>query len=126
MFAWLPESDETVLGIRMSGTMFDADYQTFVPEWSARAGRTGGRVPMLFDWEGLRGWSDPAAAQDFYLRCIHRDLTDRVAIVCSARWRAEAARLAKIWSTAEVRVFDPEEKDTAWAWLRGAPERDAD
>ncbi len=117
MFELLPESDADVIGLRMTGTLTDGDFQSFMPEFEKRVANAS-RPRILLDWEHLQGWDREAAANAFYSRTSHRVRFERLAIVGDRKWSSEAADMAGIFADTEVRLFPIAEREQAWAWLR--------
>ncbi len=119
MFELLPESDDTVVGVKMTGTLTDADYQAFMPGLEQLI--AGTRPPRWYiDWEDLEGWDQRGTANAFYFRIKHRYQFKRVAMVVDDALRDEAAEMLALFTNADVRLFPPSEKHAAWAWLRSA------
>jgi len=116
----LQESQGTMLGIRVTGRLRDADYKKFQSDMMARLPEGGKlRLLVIIDAE-FRGWTPKACLDD-------------IAMVFSP-WRARFEKMAVVagpglvhWCVAHfpsglvpypVEAFTPEESEAAWTWLR--------
>ena len=118
MFELIPINEDGVVGIRMTGTLRDEHYQSFVPDFEKLLARVG-PVRALLDWEDFEGWDEQAAAHAFHFRMSHRSDIERVAVLGGHRFEKDAKKLVEDLGGVEVRLFPVGEKDEALAWLTG-------
>ena len=117
MMQLLPETGDGVIAVKLVGRIDSADYQDFMPTFEDTIARAGAARALL-DWNGLEGWTPDAKSDAFIASISHSRTFERVAIVGPEKWSAEAARLGEVFH-AEVRLYEPDEQDAAWDWLRG-------
>ena len=116
MIEILPESSDGILIVRLSGGVTFDDAQAFIPKAEEKLA-SGGPFRCFLDWEDFEGWEPDVESDRFLFRKSHRGDFQRIAIVGDTEWEKERARLAEVIAC-EVRLFDPAERDAAWAWLR--------
>jgi hypothetical protein len=116
MFELMPINEDGVVGIKMTGVLCDADYQSFLPEFENMLGSMA-PVRALLDWEDFEGWDEQAAAHAFHFRMAHRSEFERVAVICGRRRKQEANKLAEELQDVPVRLFPGGGRDEALAWL---------
>ena len=115
----IPTGSPKVLGFRLSGTLQDADYQTFVPAVESALAAAGGKVSLLALFEDFHGWDAHAAWDDLKFAARHYSDFERFALVGDKSWERWMARLCKPFTSATVRYFDAPEVESAWSWVRG-------
>jgi hypothetical protein len=116
MFRLLPINEDGVVGIKMTGVLRDADFQSFIPEFEKMLGSIT-PVRALLDWEDFEGWDEVAAAHSFHFRMAHRSEFERVAVLGGHRREKEANKLAEELGDVPVRLFPVDGRDEALAWL---------
>ena len=119
MYSILQDVGDTVIGVRVSGTLTAEDYDRLEPWAKAKVAGPGlGRV--FLDMRGFTGWDSlEAAIADLRLdAAVHRKL-ERVAIVGDRRWHELMTRLSGPFTPADVRYFDPEAYEDALRWVQG-------
>ena len=117
----MPRSSTDILGIAVSGTLTDADYEEWTPRLLGFLKEEGDKR-LLMRLDGFAGWTAKAFWDDFETAVRHarvfNENTDRVAIITEDTKDEVLALLAKPFTTATVRRFSAGEEDSAWAWLR--------
>jgi hypothetical protein len=93
MFKLLSINEDGVIGIKMTGVLYDADYQSFAPGFEKML-ESITPVRALLDWEEFQGWDEDAAAYSFHFRMPHRSEFERVAVLGGHRRKKEANKLA--------------------------------
>ncbi len=122
-------ADETdrILTIEMSGTISEADIDGAIDTLQqqypgvgvhVRGGERGG-FSVLLDWEDLEGWEKGAKTLGMVTSRTIGDAMHKVALVAGAQFSDEKQRLADIAPRASVRLFPPDRREDALAWLRG-------
>lgn len=116
------ELDEAagVLVLRPRDELEAGDFERVeaaIDPYIRRAGALRGLVVVA---EEFPGW-DNFAAMTAHFRFVreHHDKVRRVAIVTSSRFLAVLPRIAKRFTAADVRHFEPGDYEQALAWVRG-------
>jgi hypothetical protein len=108
-----------IIGFALSGKLHDEDYRIFVPAVEAAlAGRD--KLSLFARFEDFHGWDLHAAWDDFKFGVKHYAGFERIALVGDRRWEEWMAAFCKPFTRAEVRYFNADEAEAAWAWLRKA------
>ncbi len=118
----LAESVDGKIGIRLTGRLRQADYDALLPRLEKALPDTG-KLDMLVEVDpGFRGWTPKAFFEDLALAFSPwRRRFRRVAMVAQPGILSWFARnFPDKLIPYEFRVFGPEEKDAAWAWLAEA------
>lgn len=123
------KADETdrILTIEMSGTISEADIDGAIDTLQqqypgvgvhVRGGERGG-FNILMDWQDLEGWEKGAKTLGMVTSKTIGDAVRKVAVVAGTKFADEQPRLADIAPRAAIRLFPPERREDALAWLRG-------
>lgn len=114
----LPETNETTLCLRLSGTVTAEDYMKNFDGPVKKIADTNGwyNLYVLHD-DSFAGWSPEAA--DLSFRCIseYSPKARRLAYVNAPDSRMLMMKMLKPMMKAETRFFDLEEADEAMAWM---------
>jgi len=121
MFETIAVNGEHIIGVRVSGTLTDADYKTFLPILEELIKKKG-PVSMYVDMEDFQGWEMKAAWDDLKFGLAHDVDFKRIAIVGGPKWVQWMFKLSAVFFSAEMRSFSPDEKEEALAWLNEADE----
>lgn len=116
MIEQLPSLAPKALAFRMSGTLHDEDYKTFVPAIDEAA--KSGKVRMFAQFHDFKGWDVRALWDDIKFATTHCTSFDRIALVGESTWQKWMATVCKPFTLAKVRYFDESEIPQAWDWLR--------
>ena len=115
-----------ILIIDARGMVSEADIDACANDLAARypdfdVRPVGGRGPIgvLLDWRQLEGWVKGAMTLSTLTAKMLSDVVTRAAIVADDKWRDEVPRLADAAKKAKIRMFAPDQRDAALAWLRG-------
>ena len=120
---------DRILIIEMSGMINEADIDgaidTFQEQYPAvgvhlRGGGERGGFNVLLDWQDLQGWEKGAKTLGTVTSRMTGDAVRKIAILAGAQFADEQPRLADIAPRAKVRLFPPEHREDALAWLRGS------
>lgn len=117
MIEQLASPSGKALGFRLSGTLHDADYKTFVPVIDAAG---PGKVRLLAEFHDFHGWAPRALWDDIKFATTHCTRFDRIALVGEKTWQKWMARICEPFTAAKVRYFEASEIDAAWEWLQAA------
>jgi len=125
MFETIPVNGEHVIGIRVTGTLTDADYKAFLPVLEELIEKKG-PVSLYIDMEDFQGWEAKAAWDDLKFGLAHDVDFRRIAVVGGPKWVQWMLKLSSIFFSAEIRYFTPDEKEKALAWLNETDEEKPD
>lgn len=110
-----PPADH-LLGFKLSGTLHDADYKTFVPMIDEAA--KSGKVRVLAQFHDFKGWDAHALWDDIKFSTTHCTTIEKIAIVGEKSWESWMAKVCKPFTMAKIQYFDVADIDKAWAWLQ--------
>ena len=117
MIQELPVSEKNIFAFRVNGRLTDDDYQQFLPRIDELV-KAHGRISLLIELDNFRGWELKAAWDDLKYGVEHEDDFERIAIVGEKRWHGWFVKLASAMSSTDIRYFDHDDLQAAWAWLR--------
>jgi hypothetical protein len=119
MIEVLPQSDEQAVGFRIGGTLTDDDYETvLVPELERRmSGAARARVLLVFD-HTFDGWTASAMWDDAKIGMSHLRDFEKMAVVGGPSWVGTMVKLLGPMMKADTKLFDADQFDAAWSWLR--------
>ena len=86
---------------------------------------TYGKVRILFDLIGFRGWTLGALFEDTKFAFKHYRVIDRLSFVGDRRWEKGMAIFCTPFTKAKIRYFDIVDFDKAKAWLWEGVDADA-
>lgn len=110
------ETEPRVVRAAVSGQLVESDMHRLEPQLDELLDHHAS-VRMLIQLSGFTGWSPGAAWEDARLAIRHYSDLDRIALVGDRRWEQWLARLARPFTTAEVRFFEPFDSEKALAWI---------
>jgi hypothetical protein len=107
------------VGFKLSDTLHDADYKTFVPLVDAEIAKEG-KVNVLAVFHDFHGWDAKALWDDIKFSTTHCTKIKRLALVGENAWQKWMAVVCKPFTMAKIRYFDAAETEAAKAWLAEA------
>jgi SpoIIAA-like len=119
MIEQLSGGAENILGFKLSGTLHDADYKTFVPAIDAAVAKAG-KVRLLAQFHDFHGWDAHALWDDVKFSTTHCLSIERIALVGEKTWEKWMSAVCKPFTMAKIRYFDAAQIDAAWKWLQEA------
>lgn len=119
MIEQLPNSTPGVLGFKLSGTLHDADYKTFVPAIDDAVAKHG-KVRLLAQFHDFQGWDAKALWDDIKFSTTHCTKIERIAMVGEKKWEEWMAKVCKPFTMASIKYFDAANIDDAKKWLQEA------
>ena len=117
MIETLSSGSPKVIGFKLSGTLHDADYKTFVPAIDAVLAKEG-KVRLLAQFHDFHGWDAKALWDDIKFSTTHCTKIDRIALVGEKKWEEWMAKVCKPFSMAKIQYFEAAKIDDAWKWLK--------
>jgi hypothetical protein len=119
MIEFMTESNGNAIGVCVSGTLHQSDYEVLIPKLEALF-KEHGKLRILFLADAdFAGWDLSAAWQDAALGFRHAADFERLAMVGAPDWVIWCVRLSAFLFKGDVRVFSRDELDEAWRWVKG-------
>ena len=112
----LTSPDDRVIAFKLSGTLHDEDYKTFVPLVDASIA-SHGKTRILAEFHDFKGWDAHALWDDIKFSTTHCSKIDRIALVGESSWEKHMSSVCKPFTMAKIKYFDKSETDAAWAWV---------
>jgi len=118
MLELLPQSQGNILGVRLTGKATDEDYEkVFLPALETLI-KEHGKVRCLYYMDReFQGWTLGAMWDDVRFGVKHKDDFSKVAVVGGPKWAEWATKMASHWISAEIKTYQGDSLDDAWAWL---------
>ncbi len=110
------EDGGKTLAVHVSEKLVAADYEHFVPEFE-RLVKIHGKLHVLFDMTGFRGWTAGALWEDTKFAMHHFKAIDRLAILGEKKWQEGMATFCKPFTMAKVKYFEHTDTEEARKWL---------
>ena len=118
MLTIMPQSHDNVLGVQGTDKVTDQDYlEVLIPQVEKVLEKYGKARLLYYVDEGFTGWEMGAMWEDAKFDLRHRDDFEKIAMVGGPKWAAWGVKLAGYFMEGQVRVFPPEELQSAWDWL---------
>ena len=117
MIEVLDRGSGKVFGMRVSGKILHQDYQEFVPRLEKLI-EEHGSIRCLVEMTDLHGIELRALWDEINFDVRHARQIERCAVVGDRAWEAWMTKLSRpIFSRAEIRFFEPGEREQAWEWI---------
>lgn len=113
------ENNRRILVIRIGGKLTKVDYALFVPHFE-RLVLLRGKLRVLFDLTGLRGWDAAVFWDDIKFDLKHFSAVVRIALIGDHNWQFCLATICRPFTEAPVRYFDRTDAVEARKWLGAA------
>lgn len=116
---YIEHPDDAIVEIRLDGRVTREDYDAIIDKLQAFIDAQG-TIKLIEIVDSFTGF-DPStiwSGLKFDIRNIRH--VSHVAVVSDIGWMGPAAKAAGAVITSDVRTFDMDELDEAWAWLRNA------
>ena len=123
MIERIPGLPAGVDGVRCNGKLTVEDYDAVVVPLLAEVQREHRRLRCLVEREGFDGITPDAAFEDVRLGLRALGSFDGCAVVSDLPWVGEVLQFVRFLMPYPVRVFPPDRRDEAIAWLAGLPGR---
>jgi hypothetical protein len=109
--------------LEATGTVTAADYERIFAPMVEQAGRTGGRLRLLYKFgAGFQRITGGALWADARLGTGYLALLDGCAVVSDIGWIRATSRAIGSWMPCPLRVYRNDERDDAVAWLASLSE----
>jgi len=110
------ETEPRVVRGVITGKLGESDYQVLETRVEQILERHAS-VRMIAQLSEFEGWTAGAAWEDARLSLRHYSDFERLAIVGDARWQEWMTAIARPFSLAEVRFFEPVDMEQALTWI---------
>lgn len=110
------ESEPRVIRATVTGRLHESDYHHLTPRVEELLEHHAG-LRMLVHLSDFEGWSPGAAWEDAKLGFHHYADFERLAVAGDKYWEEWMARLARPFTLADVRFFEPADMSKALAWI---------
>ncbi|HEV7349721.1 STAS/SEC14 domain-containing protein [Telluribacter sp.] len=117
MVRYLDVDKDDLVAVVVSGTLEKDDYEQLIPLMEVKISHYG-KINLYWEMEEFEGWNVAAAWQDLKLDVSHANDFRRVAMVGAKKWEDWLTQLMKPFSSAEIKYFDPDERELAMAWVK--------
>ncbi|OBK95041.1 hypothetical protein A5646_26310 [Mycobacterium sp. 1245499.0] len=123
MLRELADMPAGIRALEATGTLTSADYARIFAPMVEQAGRTGGRLRLLYEFApGFQRITGGALWADARLGTGYLRLLDGCAVVSDSGWVRTTSRAIGSWMPCPLRVYHNDERDDAVAWLASLPE----
>ncbi len=120
MIKVLPESLGALIGLKIKGRLTHEEYAAVVPILENSI-KVYGKIRILLDIQGFKGWGLKAALDDMLFAFKNREAVERVAIICEQKsdtWVTLIDQPFTRGSRGKGKYFNVDEYDEAWVWLK--------
>ncbi|MEX0928413.1 MAG: STAS/SEC14 domain-containing protein [Balneolales bacterium] len=105
-----------VIELYVSERIQTEDYAIFVPLLEEKV-REFGTVNLYCEIKRIEGVEPQAIGKDLKLGVRHFNSFEKVAVLGQKKWIEWMSHLAKPFTSGEVKIFEPEEKEVARSWI---------
>ncbi len=115
----MPESDGSVLAVKATGILTDADYnEVLIPRMEEIIKQFGTVRVLLYMTEGCSGWQLHAAWDDTVFGFLHWGHFEKVAVISGRKWVEWATRIGGHLFKGELKSFSEEQLHEAMDWIQ--------
>lgn len=116
------EQSDKLVNVAVLGEFTLADFKQLEQHVLYRI-QFAGRVNLLLDLRDMVSYTVDVAWEEIRFSREHASEFGRVAVVTDDQWVTWSAWLTRLFTAAEIQVFDDYETATAWAEGEQAPEQ---
>ena len=117
MIKILPESKGSLICVKVSGKLTDAEYKNFIP-YAESIIKEFGTIKFYVDMLDLDGWEWRVAWDDFAFGIKYWNNFSKLALVGERRWEKFSVLVVDKIHKADVRFFDGENSRAALIWIQ--------
>ncbi len=122
MIQVLPETENDLLAVKVSGKLSAGDFDTY-RELCRQKMQTYGSVRLYFEMESFHGWETSTFIENAIFDLIHGRQYGRVAMVGDKQWQEWTARAASPVKKKGIKYFDLADKAIALQWVMADPDK---
>jgi hypothetical protein len=116
MITSIETTRETLVAIRLTGTLDKQDYDRLIPVVESKI-KQFGKIDLYWEMAGVEGWNPAGLWEEVKFDLRHVNDFRKVAIVGDKKWEEWIARMIQPFTSAGIRYFDIHQKQEALAWL---------
>jgi hypothetical protein len=110
--------DSNLVGLKMSDTLTEEDYEVFTSELEDHFGAHI-TTRLLLVMEDVDDWSPEARWEDLAFDIRQLSDLDKVALVGDDLWETWLEKVEVLFPMSTIQTYDAEDQDEALDWLRG-------
>src|SRR5262249_17942448 len=118
MYTLLPESQDALVALQVSGHLGEGDYREIIPLLETAIAENG-KISLFWEMHDFEGWTASGLWADAKFDVKHTHDFVRVAFVGEKKWHQWMASFVRPFVSAEVRYFTHDEREKALAWAAG-------
>jgi hypothetical protein len=111
-----PQPDDRVVAVEMKGEMTGEDMKAMVERFQAVLDR-GEKALLFIDMTGYEGFELGVIGEKFKNIGMLWNALDKYAVVGDKRWMEAWIKIIDPLTSPQIKHFQPEETEAAWAWL---------
>lgn len=118
MYELLDLPDTNIVGLHLSGTLTEDDYEEMSSELKHQfEAHTTTRV--FFEIEDVDGWEPEEKWEAFALDIRYIQDLDKVAVVADDVWEPLMDKIELLFPMSQIQDYDPDDREEALDWIRG-------
>ena len=111
------DAEGNYIATRVTGKITKADYQKILPIINEQL-QTNEKIRWYFEMEDFEGWDMKGLYEEVNFDIKHAKDLEKIAMVGEKKWTEWLSDLMKPFTSAEVKHFDPAQKEEAKAWIK--------
>jgi hypothetical protein len=116
MFQIISEPDSNVLAIRINAEVTKEDYDLALPRLRDKI-KSEGKLNLYCEIDNVASITPGAIWEDLKFDIRHLRSFNRVAIIGDKVWEKWMTKFGALFTTANVRFYNPQEKADAMEWV---------
>ncbi|MDO1445416.1 STAS/SEC14 domain-containing protein [Rhodocytophaga aerolata] len=117
MFQYVDEHADNLVAVIVSGLLEKADYTRLLLEVENKINRYG-KIDIYWEMVDVDGWDLQGILHELTFDLKHLNDINRAAIVGDRKWEEVVTNVAQHFTTAEVKFFEPAEREQAMTWVK--------
>ena len=111
------EAEGNYIATRVTGKISKTDYQKILPIINEQL-QTNEKIRWYFEMEDFEGWDMKGLYEEVNFDIKHSRDLEKIAMVGEKKWTEWLSDLMKPFTSAEVKHFEPAQKEEAKAWIK--------
>lgn len=121
MIEFLDFPDTNIVGVHLSDTLTEDDYEAFAPQLRDQM-EAHTTVRVLFEIEDVEGWEPEARWDDLTFDIRQVEDVDKVAIVGDDPWEPLVDKIEFLFPSSLIQTYEDADREDGLEWLRGEME----
>jgi hypothetical protein len=121
MIEFLDFPDTNIVGVHLSDTLTEDDYEAFAPQLRDQM-EAHTTVRVLFEIEDVEGWEPEARWDDLTFDIRQVEDVDKVAIVGDDPWEPLVDKIELLFPSSLIQTYEDADREDGLEWLRGEME----